>query len=85
MMRKFTAMVSAAALVATAFAPASQAHDWRGYHGGHYGRYYRYDHGNSAAAGIVGLVFGLGTVVSGVFGKTCSSINNSVSQSNTCP
>ena len=59
MMRKFTAMVSAAALVATAFAPASQAHDWRGYHGGHYGRYYRYDHGNSAAAGIVGLVFGL--------------------------
>lgn len=58
MMRKFMAMVSAAALAATAFAPAAQAHDWRGYHG-HYGRYYRYDHGNAAALGVVGLVFGL--------------------------
>ena len=61
MMRKITAMVSDAALAATALAPAAQAHDWGGYHGGHghYGRYYRYDHGNAAAAGVVGLMFGL--------------------------
>ena len=62
MMRKLTAMVSAAALAATALAPAAQAQDWHGYHGGHgyYGRDYRYDHrGNIAAAGVLGLVLGL--------------------------
>jgi hypothetical protein len=60
MTRKFMAMVSAAALAATAFAPIADAHDWRGYHGD-YGRhgYYRYGHGNAAAAGAVGLIFGL--------------------------
>ncbi|MBS0386170.1 MAG: hypothetical protein JSS00_12565 [Proteobacteria bacterium] len=60
-MRKFTAMVSAAALAASALAPVAQAHDWRGYRGDYdgYGRHYRYDHGNAAAAGVVGLIFGL--------------------------
>ena len=70
MMRKLTAMVSAAALAASAFAPAAQAHDWgRGggrwdnhwdNHRGYYGRDYRYDRrGNAAAAGVVGLILGL--------------------------
>ena len=61
MMRKLTAMVSAAALAATVLAPAAQAHDRHGYHGGYgnYGRYYRHDGGNAAAAGVVGLIFGL--------------------------
>src|SRR5689334_22312958 len=60
MTRKFMAMVSAAALAAMACAPIADAHDWRGYHGD-YGRhgYYRYGHGNAAAAGAVGLIFGL--------------------------
>ncbi len=59
MMRKFTAMVSAAAIVATAFVPIAEARDWRGHGGyGHYG-HYRYSHGNAAAAGAVGLIFGL--------------------------
>src|SRR5262245_37881467 len=56
MMRKITAMVSAAALAATVLAPVAEAHDWRG-HGG-YG-HYRYSHGDAAAARAVGLVFGL--------------------------
>src|SRR5689334_3280373 len=62
MMRKLTAMVSAAALAATAFAPVAQAREWHGYRGGygHYGHYYGYDHrGNVAAAGVLGLVLGL--------------------------
>lgn len=59
MMRKFMAMVSVAALVATAFAPIAEARDWRGQHGGYYGRYYNHGHGNAAAAGAVGLIFGL--------------------------
>jgi opacity protein-like surface antigen len=62
MTRKLTAMVSAAALASTAFAPAAQAHDWHGYHGGygHYGHYYGYGHrGNEAAVGVLGLVLGL--------------------------
>src|SRR5262249_21452459 len=52
--RKFTAMVSAAALAATALAPAADARVWRGYHG-----HYYHGHGNVAAAGVLGLVFGL--------------------------
>ena len=61
MMRKFTAVVSAAALAATAFAPIAQARDWHGYRDGygHYDRYYHHDRGNAAAAGVLGLVFGL--------------------------
>lgn len=62
MMRKLTAMVSAVALAATAFAPVAQARDWHGHRGGHgyYGHDYRYGHrGNVAAAGVLGLVLGL--------------------------
>ena len=61
MIRKVTVLVSAAALAATALAPAAEAHDWRGYHGyGHYGRHYDYDRrGDAAAAGVLGLVLGL--------------------------
>jgi hypothetical protein len=67
MIRKVTAMVSATALAATAFAPAAQARDWHGYHGGygHYGHYYGHS-GNVAAAGVLGLVLGvaLGAAIS---------------------
>lgn len=67
MMRKITAMVSAAALAATALAPVAAAHDWRGYRGddgyrrdyGDHDRYWRHDHGDAAAAGVVGLILGL--------------------------
>jgi pilus assembly protein Flp/PilA len=39
------------------------------------------------AAVIVGIVFGLGSVVSGVFNKTCTSINHSATGGSTtvCP
>ncbi|MFZ2031421.1 MAG: hypothetical protein WAU68_14000 [Vitreimonas sp.] len=59
MMRKLTAMVSAAALTASAFAPVAQAHDHGYYGGGRYG-HDRYDRrGNAAAVGVLGLVLGL--------------------------
>ena len=59
MIRKVTALVAAAALAATAVAPAAQARDYyRGhYRHGYYGHYNR--GGDLAAAGAVGLVFGL--------------------------
>jgi hypothetical protein len=59
MMRKFTAMVSAAALAATVLAPTAQAREWRGGGYGHYGHYGHYGRGNGAAIGAVGLIFGL--------------------------
>ena len=58
MIRKITALVAAAALAATAVAPAQARDYYRGhYRHGYYGHYH--NGGDLAAVGVVGLVLGL--------------------------
>ncbi|MFT3728173.1 MAG: hypothetical protein QM759_10150 [Terricaulis sp.] len=64
MIRKIATLVAAAALAATAVAPTASARDYYrhggGYYGhGYYGHGYYGHHGDAAAAGAIGLVFGL--------------------------